>query len=97
LPCRSSVFHSWSVRNSEIEFLATNGGKIIPLEVKSGTRTKAQSLRTYMEKYGTRVAIKVTANPLGQDRLPIRCIPLCSAGQLPKHIDTICAERRHDG
>ena len=82
---------SWSGRNSEIEFLAVHGGEIIPVEVKSGTRTRARSLRTYMAKYGPRVAIKVTANPLRRDRQPVRCIPLYCAGQLPKQLDMICA------
>ena len=86
------TLYSWSGRNSEVEFLTVNDGEIVPVEVKSGTRTKAQSLRTYMEKYRPRVAIKVTANPFRLDRLPIRCIPLYCAGQLPKHVDTICAE-----
>jgi len=85
------ALYSWSGRNSEIEFLLTRGSEIIPLEVKSGIRTKARSLRTYMEKHGTHVALKVTAKPFRKDPSPVRCIPLYSVGQLPKHLDTIRA------
>ena len=43
---------SWAEGRSEIEFLhRCRNGEIIPVEVKSGSRTKARSLRAYVERY----------------------------------------------
>ncbi len=42
---------SWTERNSEIEFLLVIEDRIIPVEVKSGTRTRAKSLQQYIKKY----------------------------------------------
>lgn len=55
------TLYSWSERNSEIEYLHTVKGKIIPIEVKSGNRTKAKSLVVYTEKYNPEIRIKITA------------------------------------
>src|SRR5690606_27502523 len=42
---------SWSDARAGIEFiLADSTGNVIPLEVKSGKRTKARSLQSYIEK-----------------------------------------------
>ncbi|MBF0208708.1 MAG: DUF4143 domain-containing protein [Oligoflexia bacterium] len=43
--------YSWQSGKSEIDFLVEHGGEIIPIEVKSGINTKAQSLKVYTEKY----------------------------------------------
>ncbi len=43
---------SWAKGRSEIEFLhRCRDGGIIPVEVKSGSRTKTRSLRSYVERY----------------------------------------------
>ncbi len=47
---RESLF-SWQEHNREIEFLAEIDGAVIPIEVKSGSNTKAKSLKTFSEKY----------------------------------------------
>lgn len=41
----------WQENRSEIEFLIEADGAIIPIEVKSGNITKAQSLQKFCEKY----------------------------------------------
>ena len=78
--------YSWSRRNSEIEFLKDSEGEIVPIEVKSGIRTKAQSLRVYMEKHDPRLAIKITANPLSFGEGPLRNVPLYYAGRLLNYV-----------
>lgn len=51
--------YSWTQRNAEIEFLHRNkSGVIIPVEVKSGKRTRARSLGSYIERYQPQHAIK---------------------------------------
>jgi uncharacterized protein len=52
--------YSWNEGNSEIEFLCkTQGGGIIPVEVKSGKRTHAKSLAVYKKKYNPDRTLKL--------------------------------------
>lgn len=52
---------SWAEGRSEIEFLhRRRDGEIIPVEVKSGSRTKARSLRAYIERYAPGHTVKLT-------------------------------------
>jgi len=81
--------YSWTGRNSEIEFLVARGGEVVPVEVKSGTRTRARSLRTYMSKYAPRRAVKLTANPFHPGSRPVQSIPLYCAGRLPEYLDRL--------
>ena len=43
----------WQEQKMEVEFLAEKQGKVVPIEVKAGTATKAQSLKAFIEKYPT--------------------------------------------
>ena len=52
-----SKLYAWKERNSEIEFLRVIKGNIVPVEVKSGNRTKAKSLQQYRKKYAPLSAI----------------------------------------
>ncbi len=75
--------YSWAERNSEIEFLRVIDGEVVPVEVKSGTRTQAKSLKQYILKYGPEMAIKISANPLKvDDKRLIHDIPLYLAGRV---------------
>uniref|UniRef100_UPI0040482F10 ATP-binding protein n=1 Tax=Rheinheimera sp. TaxID=1869214 RepID=UPI0040482F10 len=65
---------SSSDARAEIEFiLADSSGNVIPLEVKSGKRTKARSLQSYIEKCNPAKTIKLTgtqgSSPLEQQHL----------------------------
>ena len=65
---------SWSDARAEIEFILSDGaGNVIPLEVKSGKRTKARSLQSYIEKCNPVKTIKLTgtqgSSPLEQQHL----------------------------
>ncbi|WP_019677523.1 ATP-binding protein [Arsukibacterium perlucidum] len=65
---------SWSDARAEIEFILADGaGNVIPLEVKSGKRTKARSLQSYIEKCNPVKTIKLTGTqgspPLEQQHL----------------------------
>jgi predicted AAA+ superfamily ATPase len=53
--------YSWNDARAEIEFiLATDEGNIIPVEVKSGKRTRAKSLASYVEKCTPSKTFKLT-------------------------------------
>jgi len=52
---------SWHDARAEIEFIITNdSGQIIPVEVKSGNRTRAKSLQSYISKCSPHKTIKLT-------------------------------------
>lgn len=53
--------YSWNDARAEIEFIATDpSGNIIPIEVKSGKRTRAKSLQSYIAKCNPIKTIKLT-------------------------------------
>lgn len=53
--------YSWQDARAEIEFIAANQeGNIIPIEVKSGKRTRAKSLQSYINKCEPVKTIKLT-------------------------------------
>jgi len=75
---------SWNERNSEIEFLLAKEGRIIPVEVKSGTRTKAKSLQQYIRKYQPHCAIILSEKLFSVKDGIKRYVPLYYAGKLPE-------------
>lgn len=59
---------TWMGRTSEIEFVFQVGNKLVPVEVKAGTNTKAKSLQVYINKYHPEISVKFTGNKFGIDR-----------------------------
>ncbi|MDT8398902.1 MAG: AAA family ATPase [Pseudomonadales bacterium] len=52
---------SWHDARAEIEFVVSNdNGQIVPIEVKSGKRTRARSLQSYIDKCNPHKTIKLT-------------------------------------
>ena len=52
--------YAWQQARSEIEFLfQAKNGEVIPIEVKSGKRTQAKSLRSYAKRYAPSSTIKL--------------------------------------
>lgn len=56
--------YSWQQQRSEIEFLLSYQGSIIPVEVKSGYITRSQSLTKYAQKYQPSLRATFSARPL---------------------------------
>jgi hypothetical protein len=53
--------YSWNDARAEIEFIIANDkGMIVPIEVKSGKRTRAKSLQSYIEKCAPQKTFKLT-------------------------------------
>jgi len=77
----NSLF-SWTERNSEIEFLIEKEGNIYPIEVKSGTRTKAKSLMQYIIKNNPQKAFVLSEKPLLINKETKQFIPIYYAGKL---------------
>ena len=60
LVCGIRPTYSWHEGKSEIEFLyKTRAGAIVPVEVKSGKRTRAKSLAVYKGKYHPERTVKL--------------------------------------
>ena len=75
--------YSWTERNSEIEFLRVRNDKIIPVEVKAGTRTQAKSMQQFIRKYKPEEAVIISARPTSQSSASvIRYVPLYLAGSV---------------
>lgn len=56
--------YSWNDARAEIEFIvSTDQGDIVPIEVKSGKRTRAKSLASYIAKCAPRKTFKLTGTP----------------------------------
>lgn len=52
--------YGWEQARAEVEFLhRCDDGEVIPVEVKSGKRTQARSLRSYIDRYTPTRAIKL--------------------------------------
>jgi uncharacterized protein len=53
--------YSWNDARAEVEFIVTNDdGAVVPIEVKSGKRTRAKSLASYIEKCAPSKTFKLT-------------------------------------
>ena len=66
---------SW--RQAEVEFIFKNQqGDIVPIEVKSGKRTKAKSLNEYLERFHPKLAYKFSANIGGFREGVLQTLPL---------------------
>lgn len=75
--------YSWTERNSEIEFLTIDKESIVPVEVKTGSRVQAKSLRQYIIKYTPKQAIILSKKPSGQKSgSPVAYVPLYLAGDI---------------
>ncbi len=72
---------SWQQGISELEFLITNGKEIVPIEVKSATRSRrAKSMDAYIARYSPTQAIKLTRqNFINKNKHGIITVPVyCS-------------------
>lgn len=75
---------SWHEKKSEIEFLRVIDGKIIPIEVKSGTITKSKSLAIFAEKYNPLYRVIFSANNLSINKTRmLHKYPLYLSGRFP--------------
>ena len=76
--------YSWAAANAEIEFLhKCRNGEVIPVEVKSAARTRARSLRSFVDRYTPARTVKLIGAPgLSSDSGPKLVWPLYYAQYL---------------
>lgn len=63
---------TWQENRSEIEFLLQWEGQVIPIEVKSGSITRAKSLEKYIELYQPPRSFILSAKPLQSQAQPMK-------------------------
>ena len=79
---------SWEQNSAQIEFVVRNNqGKIIPVEVKSGKRTHAKSLASYIDRYKPDLAIKLTGARGGGHGI-LQTLPIYYASSIPELIES---------
>jgi uncharacterized protein len=72
-----SATYSWEEARSQIEFLyKASNSDIIPVEVKSGSRTRAKSLAAYVERYAPARTLKLVGTVGGTSDGPLLVWPL---------------------
>ncbi len=64
----SNSLFSWQEDRSEVEFLLSHHGNIIPIEVKAGNISRAKSLQKYFDKYNPEQSFILSAKPPHQNR-----------------------------
>ena len=87
-PAFHRLVFSFARAMSTIEFLLPYRGDVIPVEVKSGMRTKAKSLAEYKKRYSPRLAIKLSPNNMRLENGHLNA-PLYLAGQLDQIVESI--------
>ena len=79
---------SWEFARSEIEFLFKGAaGDIIPIEVKSGKRTRAKSLAVYTQRYQPIKTIKLIGSTGSLEKQEAIVLPLYYASKIKKLIN----------
>ena len=72
--------YGWFQARAEVEFLHRGKrGDIVPVEVKSGRRTRARSFRSYLERYAPNRAVKLIGSPGGRGEGAVETWPLYDA------------------
>lgn len=70
---------------SELDFITQIGRNNVPIEVKSGETLQAKSLKTFIQKYNSKINVRTSMKEYKKDDL-ITNIPLYSIGNIEKII-----------
>ncbi len=80
--------HCWTENQSEIEFLLDSAAGPIPVEVKSGRKTRSRSLSVFREKYKPEISVKLGAWNFSASKKVLH-LPLYAAFRIPDLINQI--------
>ncbi len=86
--CGLRKLHCWTENQSEIEFLLDSTSGPIPVEVKSGTKTRSRSLSVFREKYNPEMSVKLGAWNFSASKKVLH-LPIYAAFKIPDLIDQI--------
>ncbi len=74
--------YSWEQNQAQIEFVVRNNrGDIVPVEVKSGKKTQAKSLDSYINRYSPNLAIKLIGARGAKHKI-LNTVPLYYASKI---------------
>jgi len=80
--------YSWEYARSEVEFLyKCDDGSIVPVEVKSGKRTRAKSLKVYVDRYQPKTTIKLIGSTGSVEDRTALVLPLYYASKVSELLD----------
>lgn len=80
---QGSPTYSWEYARSEIEFIyKTKEGSIVPIEVKSGKRTRAKSLSVYVQRYSPKQTVKLIGSTGSLEDETALVLPLYYASKI---------------
>lgn len=72
--------YGWEQAHAEIEFVhRCRNGAVIPVEVKSGSRTRARSLQSFIDRYRPNQAVKLVGSQGGEPNGVLQTWPLYEA------------------
>ncbi len=84
-----SPTYSWEYARSEIEFLfKTDNGNIVPVEVKSGKRTRARSLESYIQRYEPTKTLKLIGSTGSLEDVINKVLPLYYVSKIEQVLDS---------
>ncbi|GHT34081.1 hypothetical protein AGMMS49574_20940 [Bacteroidia bacterium] len=73
---RGHTLYFWETNsNSEVDFVITIEGAVIPVEVKSSENNRSKSLNTFIQKYKPQYALRVSEKNFGFEH-GIKSVPL---------------------
>lgn len=64
---KKNAFFWRSGNTAELNFIYENAGKVIPLEVKAATNTRAKSYRQFCKKYHSQTGIKASMKNIAEN------------------------------
>ena len=89
-PHHRPELHFWARRerrsNAEVDYLAAAGGRVVPVEVKSGKSGRLRSLHAFIERYRPPAAVRLYGGPFRrEDRF--LSVPLYAIERLPAFLE----------
>jgi predicted AAA+ superfamily ATPase len=76
---RGHSLYFWETNsNSEVDFVTTIADAVIPIEVKSSENNRSKSLNTFIQKYKSQYAIRISEKNFGFEN-DIKSVPLYAA------------------
>ncbi len=75
----------WRKGKHEVDFLVSSGMCVVPIEVKSGSKVRAVSLKAYIDAYSPSKAVVLSKNPPKEG--DVVSLPLCMAWKLREIVE----------